>query len=157
ANTNAEALCPFDAADSRSQFTAQKTRVGRFIGEPPHGGQAHVDRGRCEVLLFEEEAVAEDNSSVKRQTRFRTVPADEFLDGMTVGFLRTGCGERGKDCILLLLQVGQAKYCFSLGGFRGLPPGHTGGLPRRSQYGRSTVGGMVSKPVSGQCDERMLR
>ena len=47
------------------------------------------------------------------QTRFRTVPADEFVDGMTVLLLRTGRCERVKHSNFRLLQVGQAKYCFS--------------------------------------------
>ncbi|MGA9645495.1 MAG: hypothetical protein WBQ76_06200, partial [Candidatus Korobacteraceae bacterium] len=63
---------------------AQKASIGRFIGEPPHSGQAHVDGRGCEVFLFEEEPVTKDDSSVKGQTRFGTVPPDEFVDGMTV-------------------------------------------------------------------------
>jgi hypothetical protein len=77
-------LCSFDAADSRSQFGAQKARVGGFVSEPPHSGQSHLDRGWCELLLFEKEPVAEDDSSVEGQSRFGTIPADELVDGMTV-------------------------------------------------------------------------
>jgi len=45
-----------------------------------------------------------------------------------------------KNCILRLFQVGQPKDCFGLGGFRFLPMCHTGGLPGRDQYGRSSGG-----------------
>jgi hypothetical protein len=65
ANPNAETLCPFDTADSGGQFRAQKASVGGFIGEPPHSGQAHVDSRGCEVLLFEKELLAKDDSAVK--------------------------------------------------------------------------------------------
>ena len=67
----------------------------------------------------------------ERQTRFATVPADKFVDGMTVGFLRTGCCERVKDRILRLLQVGKPKYCFRFGASCCLSMCHTGGLLRR--------------------------
>ena len=43
-----------------------------------------------------------------------------------------------EDRIFRLLQVGQPKYCFSLWAFRHLSIYHTGGLPSRGQYGRST-------------------
>ena len=86
ADPNAETLCPFDAADSGGQIRAQKASVGGFMSEPPHSRQAHVDGGGCEVLLFEEEPIAKNDSAVKGQTRFGTVPPDEFVDGMTVRF-----------------------------------------------------------------------
>ena len=35
----------------------------------------------CEILLFEEEPIANNDSAVKGQTRFGTVPPDEFVDG----------------------------------------------------------------------------
>jgi hypothetical protein len=84
ADPNAETLCPFDAADSGGQIRAQKASVGGFMSEPPHSRQAHVDGGGCEVLLFEEEPIAKNDSAVKGQSRFGTVPPDEFVDGMTV-------------------------------------------------------------------------
>ena len=78
ADPNPETLCPFDAADSGGQIGAQKASVGGFISESPHSREAHVDGGGCEVLLFEEKPVAKDDSPVKGQTRFGTVPPDEF-------------------------------------------------------------------------------
>ena len=62
---NAETLGPFDTTDSCRQVWAQKARVRGFIGETPYSGQAHIDRGRREVFLFEKEPVAKDNSSVE--------------------------------------------------------------------------------------------
>ena len=46
------------------------------------------------MLLFEKESITKDDSSVKSQARFGTIPADEFVDGMTIGFLRTRRPER---------------------------------------------------------------
>ena len=43
--------------------------------------------------MFEKESVAKNDGSVKGQTRFGAIPADEFVDGMTVGFLRAGSPE----------------------------------------------------------------
>jgi hypothetical protein len=37
-----------------------------------------------EVFLFEEEPIAKNDSAVKGQARFGTVPPDEFVDSMTV-------------------------------------------------------------------------
>ena len=46
--------------------------------------EAHVDGGGCEVLLFEEEPIAKNDSAVKTQSRFRAIPPNECVDGMTV-------------------------------------------------------------------------
>src|SRR5262249_2003002 len=56
---------------------------------PANGGQAHVDRGGSEVVLFQEEAIPEHNGPVEGQSWFRAAPADEFVDRMAIGFLRT--------------------------------------------------------------------
>jgi len=77
--------------------------------------EADVYRRRCKVSLFEKESVSKNHGSVKGQTRFGAIPADEFVDGMSVGFLRTWGCERLKDGSLRLLQIGQAKYGFGLG------------------------------------------
>src|SRR6516164_6292885 len=149
ADPNPETLCPFDAADSGGQIRAQKPSVGGFISEPPHRRQAQVDGGGCKVLLFEEKPVAKDDSPVKGQTRFGTVPPDEFVDGMTVGFLRTGRCERVENCVLRLLQVGQPKYCFGPTAFQWVPTWHTGGLLCRSQYGCSVGADVPEAGFSG--------
>jgi hypothetical protein len=44
----------------------------------------HVCGGRSEILLFQKEPVAKNDGSVKGQSRFGTIPTDEFIDGMTV-------------------------------------------------------------------------
>ena len=79
--------------------------VGGLIREPPHGGYANVNGGGCKVFLFEKEPVTKDNRPVEGQTRFGTVQPMNFVDGMTVGFLRTGRRERVKNRILRLLQI----------------------------------------------------
>ena len=42
------------ASQTPTVIRAQEASVGRFIGEPSNGGQAHVDGGGREVFLFEE-------------------------------------------------------------------------------------------------------
>jgi hypothetical protein len=88
--------------------------IGGFISEAPHSSQSHIDRGGCEVLLFEKEPVPKDDGSVKCQTRFGTVPPYKFVDGVTVGFLRTGCAERVKNRILRLLQTASRSIVLAL-------------------------------------------
>jgi hypothetical protein len=50
---------------TRSQFRAEKSRVGGFVSEPPHRSQAYVDGRRSKVLLLQEKPVPEDDSTIK--------------------------------------------------------------------------------------------
>jgi len=81
----------------------------RIITSPSFTGERILG-----AILFENTM----DRAVKGQTRFGTVPPDELVDGMTVGFLRTGRCQRVENCVLRLLQVGQPKYCFGLTAFR---------------------------------------
>jgi hypothetical protein len=59
ANPDAQALCAFDTPDARRQFGAQEAGVGGFVSKSPHRGQAHVDCGGSETVLFQEEPVSD--------------------------------------------------------------------------------------------------
>jgi len=109
-----------------------------------------------QIFLFGKESVAKYDSSVKGQTRFGAIPTDEFVDGMTVGFLRAGSTEGVKHGSLRLLQIGQSKNRLSLGAFRSVVMDHTSGLLSRSQYGHSHGCYIVSKIVSGQLPDDQL-
>src|SRR6201987_4562966 len=99
--------CPAARAGLRSRYR-------RLHKRGAHSSQSHIDRGGCEVLLFENEPVPKDDGSVKCQTRFGTVPPYKFVDGVTVGFLRTGCAERVQNRILRLLQTASRSIVLAL-------------------------------------------
>src|SRR5450759_3953866 len=105
ANPDAQALRAFDTPDTRRQFGAQEAGVGGFVSKSSHCGQAHVDCGGSETVLFQEEPVPEHDSPAKCQTWLRAVPANELVDCVTVRFLGARRRERIQHRVLRLLQV----------------------------------------------------
>jgi hypothetical protein len=63
----------WEACLSWSASSAQDPRVRRVRKPVPHRGQAHVDCGGSDVVLLQEEPIAEDNSSIEYQSRPRTI------------------------------------------------------------------------------------
>jgi hypothetical protein len=43
AEANAQLLYPFDATNTGRQIGAEKTAVGRFVGEPAHRAKTQID------------------------------------------------------------------------------------------------------------------
>src|ERR1700730_730100 len=76
------------APDAGSEFWAQESCVGCFIGQPSNCSQSDVDSSWCQGLILKMNAVTRDDSLVERQPRFRTVPADEIIDGTPIATLR---------------------------------------------------------------------
>lgn len=89
ADPHPKALSTLHAANARSQFRAQQSRVGSLVRKSADGGQAHIDSGWSEVVLLQEESIPEHNGPAEGQSWFRAVPADEFVDRMAIRFLRT--------------------------------------------------------------------
>jgi hypothetical protein len=77
-------LHPFDATNTGRQIGAEKTAVGRFVGEPAHGAKTQIDGAGGELTGFEMRAIAQDDDPVEGQARFRTIPVNELIDGVTV-------------------------------------------------------------------------
>jgi hypothetical protein len=71
------------------QLGAQEAGIRRLIGEASNGGEPNVDRRRSEIPLFQEEPISKHDGSIEREARLRTIPPDELIDGVSVGFLRT--------------------------------------------------------------------
>lgn len=81
----AETFRSFDAPDGSGQLRAENASVGGFVREPPQERLSERLSSMvrwCKVPRFEKESIAEDDGSVKGQSRFGTVPADEFVDGV---------------------------------------------------------------------------
>ena len=58
---------------------------------------------------FEMRPIAQHHNSVKSQARFRTIPVNEFIDGVTITPLRVQAGEAIQDCGFGVLEVWQAQ------------------------------------------------
>jgi hypothetical protein len=120
---------PFDATNTGRQIGAEKTAVGRFVGEPAHGAKTQINRAGGEFPGFQMRAIAQDYDPVEGQARFRTIPVNELIDGVTITPLcvcrvrlfntaALACsrsGNRRTDLALLrlLLELG---FCFMTGG-----------------------------------------
>jgi hypothetical protein len=75
---------PFDAPNTGSQIGAQKTAVGRFAGEPANSAKTQIDGSGGESTGFEMRTIAQDHDPIEGQARFRTIPVNELIDGVTI-------------------------------------------------------------------------
>jgi len=62
----------------------EKTTVGCLVGQPAHRTKTQIDGSGCELTGFEMRAIAQDHDPVKGQARFRAVPVNELIDGVTI-------------------------------------------------------------------------
>src|SRR5438132_14318791 len=81
---------------------------------------------------FEVYSVAQDDSSIERESRFRTIPVDEFVDGVSVTTLRFRRPQTSDHSSLGLIEIRQAQSCFRSPDFSALlfsshvqPPANT--------------------------------
>ena len=91
-----------------SQIGAEKTAVGRFVGEPAHGAKTQVDSAGRELTGFEMRAIAQDDGSIEGQTRLRTIPVNELVYGVAISPLGVSGGETVQHCGPGVFEVGQA-------------------------------------------------
>ncbi len=68
----------------RSQIGAEKTAVGCFVGEAAHGAKTQIDGSGGELTGFEMRAITQDYDPVEGQARFRALPVNELIDGVTI-------------------------------------------------------------------------
>jgi len=68
-------------------FPAIPTRfyeaVGGFVREP-HAAKTQIDGARGELTRFKMRAITQDHDPVEGQVRFRTMPVNELIDGVTI-------------------------------------------------------------------------
>jgi hypothetical protein len=61
--------------------------------------------------------IAQHHYSVESQARFRTIPVNELIAGLTITPLRVRAGEAIQDCGFGVLEVWQAQDRFCGGAF----------------------------------------
>jgi hypothetical protein len=81
---HAEFLDTLHATNSGRELRAKQTGVCCFVRQPSHGGQSPVDSSRGEAAVLEGNPEPGHHDFVERQSGLRTVPADEFIDGMPI-------------------------------------------------------------------------
>jgi hypothetical protein len=62
-------------------------------------------------------AITQDHDPAKGQARFRAIPVNELIDGVTITPLRVQAGEAIQDCGFGVLEVWQAQDRFCSGTF----------------------------------------
>ena len=107
--THAQLLDAFHSANSGCRVRTEQTAIGGFVCESPHGTKTQIDCARCELTGFEMRPITQHYYSVERQARFRTIPVNEFIDGVTITSLGVQTGETVQDCGFCMLEVGQAQ------------------------------------------------
>src|SRR6266403_5816975 len=93
AEAHSQLLHTFNTANASRQIGAEETTVGGLICEPAHGTETQVDGARCKLTGFEMRPIAQHHYSVESQARFRTIPVNELIDGVTITPLGVQAGE----------------------------------------------------------------
>jgi hypothetical protein len=92
ANPHAVFLDTFHASDACRKIRTKKSAIRSLVGEPANSCKTQVNGGRS-MGLFQTYPLSGHHGFVKGQSRFRTIPIDEFTDGVIVRSLRTPRGE----------------------------------------------------------------
>ena len=91
-----------------------------------------------EIVLLQKEPIPKHDRAVDASRRLRAVPADEFVDCVTVGFLRTRGWQRVQHRGFRMFLIGEPKYRLGPGPFQCfLATCHTGGLLSRGAVWRN--------------------
>jgi hypothetical protein len=107
AEADAKTADAFHAADARGQFGAQEAGVGRLVRHAANGCQTEVDCRRRVLPLFEVDPIAENNRAIEGEPRLRTVPGNEFTNGVIVGPLAAGGRQAVQHRRFGLLEIGE--------------------------------------------------
>src|SRR5438552_18721819 len=71
--------------DGRVLATArEETAVGCFVREPAYGAKTQVNGAGGELTGFEMRAITQDYNPIEGQARFRAIPVNELIDGVTI-------------------------------------------------------------------------
>jgi hypothetical protein len=101
--THAQLLDAFHPANASGGIGTEQTAVGSFVCESAYRAKAQIDGARCELTGFEMRSIAQHHHPVERQARFRTVPVNEFIDGLTITSPGVRTGETVQDCGFCML------------------------------------------------------
>jgi len=66
------------------QIGAEETAVGCFVREAAHRAKPQIDGSEGELTGFEMRAITQDHDPVEGQARFRAIPVNELIDGVTI-------------------------------------------------------------------------
>jgi hypothetical protein len=84
AEAHSQLLHAFNTTNASRQIGAEETAVGGLVCEPTHGTETLVDGARCQLTGFEMRPIAQHHYPVESQARFRTIPVNELIDGVTI-------------------------------------------------------------------------
>src|SRR5215471_12928110 len=101
--THAQLLDAFHSANASSKVGTEQTAIGSFICQSAHRAKTQIDCARRELAGFEMRSITQDHYSVERQARFRTIPVNELIDGVTITSLGVRTGETIQDCAFCML------------------------------------------------------
>jgi hypothetical protein len=74
--------------------------------------RSRFDGARCKLTGIEMRPIAQHYNSVESQARFRTIPVNEFIDGVRITPLRVQAGEAIQDSALACSRSGRRRTDF---------------------------------------------
>jgi len=70
------------------QLGTEQASVRSLISESPNSRESSIDCPGCQMTIFQADAIPGHNGFVERQTRLRTIPLNEVIDGVAITALR---------------------------------------------------------------------
>ena len=80
-------LGTFHTSNTSSELRTEQASVCSLVGEPPNRGKSSVNRTRCEMPVFEEDAITSNDDLVEGQSRLGAIPLNKFINGVSIAAL----------------------------------------------------------------------
>src|SRR4051812_9597832 len=96
----------FDSPNPSRELWTEQAGISCFVGYTPDCRQAEVDGCWSEMSLLQVDSVSKNNRAIESESRFRTVPIDEFVYCMIVRSLTALRSQAVQYGRLRLFEIG---------------------------------------------------
>jgi hypothetical protein len=114
---NSKFLYTLNAANPGGEFWAQQPSIRGFVRQAAYRRQPHVDSAWSQIPRFQVNSVPQHNGPIEGEPRFRTVPFDEFINGVRITTLRFRRAKAADHGGLGLIKIWKTQSRFRLSRF----------------------------------------
>ena len=75
------------AIGTGGELRTEQASVCSLVGQPPNRSKSAVNRTRCEMPVFEEDAITGNDDLVEGQSRLGAIPVNKFINGVLIAAL----------------------------------------------------------------------
>jgi hypothetical protein len=105
-------LGTFHTSDTSGELRTEQASVSSLVGEPPNRSKSSVNRTRCEMPVFEEDAITGNDDLVEGQSWLGAIPLNKFINRVSISALRLGRAKAIQNRRFAVVQIREAELCF---------------------------------------------